>query len=83
MGKNMEWTYKKEKNGGQWILILGCPLKEMHSLTDDIQDISGPTFADCAYCKYQEGTDYEVQGADRDYDATTVFPEKLKCGYKK
>lgn len=79
----MEWTYKKEKDGGQWILILGCPLNEMHSLSDDIQAVSGPSFADCAYCKYQGGTEYEVLGADGNYDGANVFPKQLKCGYKK
>ena len=79
----MEWTYKKEKDGGQWILILGCPLKEKHSLTDDVQNVSGPSFADCALCRYQVGTEYEVLSADGNYDGATVLPEQLKCGYKK
>ena len=79
----MEWTYKKEKTGGQWILILGCPLEEKHSLADNVKNISGPSFSDCACCRYQVGTEYESLGADGNCDGETVLPERLKCGYKK
>lgn len=58
IGGKMESTSIKDPNGiGKWILILGCPLKEKHSLTDHIERVSGPTFADCASCEFQQGRD--------------------------
>ena len=79
----MESTLVKDKGGiGSWILILGCPLKEKHSLTDDVQNVSGPTFAGCAHCEYQVGINYQILGADVGSDGAEVFPERLKCGYE-
>ena len=81
MGKNMEFKYKKKKDGGEWIIILGCPLIEKHTIADDAQDISGPSFVDCTSCEHQVGTGYAILGSDGEYDGATVFPERLKCGY--
>jgi len=74
----MEWTYKKEKNGGQWILILGCPLKEKHGLAGDDQNISGPTCVDCARCKHQIGINLHI--LDENGDIIECYPERLRCG---
>jgi hypothetical protein len=77
----MESTLVKDKGGiGSWILILGCPLKEKHCLSDPSKNISGPGFADCAHCEYQVGMNYQVLGADGNYDGAEVSPEQLKCG---
>ena len=77
----MESITKKDKGGiGSWILILGCPLKEKHSLSDLLKNVSGPTSADCAHCEYQIGKDYEILGADGTSYGAEVFPEQLKCG---
>ena len=77
----MESTLVKDKGGiGSWILILGCPLKEKHCLSDPSKNISGPGFADCAHCEYQVGINYQVLGADGNYDGAEVFPERLQCG---
>ena len=63
----MNWTYKKDKNGGKWFLILGCPLKEKHSIIDEGQNVSGPSFADCAHCEFQIGKNYEILSSDGSY----------------
>lgn len=76
----MKWTYKKDKQGGKWIVILSCPLNEKHCLRD--VDVAGPTFAECAYCSYQTGVNYERLGCDGTYDAAEILPERLECGYK-
>ena len=79
MKKSMEWTSIK-KDGGNWILILGCPLMEKHSLAFNDQNISGPTFAKCASCEHQIGNDYEVPNADGSLDGASVLPDRLECG---
>ena len=76
----MKWNYIEAEGGGKWILIQGCPLPEKHSLKDPKTEATGPTFADCASCEYQQGKDYEILGALGIYDAAQVFPERLKCG---
>lgn len=82
IGGKMESTSIKDPNGiGKWILILGCPLKEKHSLTDHIERVSGPTFADCASCEFQQGRDFEFRGDETGEFPFTVHPEGLKCGY--
>jgi len=77
----MEFKYKKKKDGGKGIIILTCPLEEKHTVTDKAQDISGPSFVDCAHCEYQAGTRYEILDPDNKNDSKKVFPERLKCGY--
>ena len=80
----MDSTSIRAKGGiGGWILILGCPLREKHSFFDSVQNISGPSFADCARCDYQVGRNYEIIGADGTYDGAAVYPERLECGYGK
>lgn len=77
----MESTLVKDKGGiGSWILILGCPLKEKHSLSDPSRSVSGPTFAGCAHCEYQVGINYEILGADGTSDGAALFPKRLNCG---
>jgi len=77
----MESTLVKDSGGiGKWILILGCPLKQKHSLTDDVQKVSGPTFTDCASCEFQQGRNFQL------FDPTgelpvAAYPELLRCGY--
>lgn len=75
----MEWTHV-QKDDGKWILILGCPLREKHSLVCNDQSVSGPRFAECASCEHQIGSDYEVSGADGNLDGALVLPDRLKCG---
>ena len=77
----MEFKYEKEKDGGERIIILTCPLEEKHTVTDKVQDISGPSFADCASREHQVGTGYAILDSDNESDGETVFPERLKCGY--
>ncbi len=77
----MKWIQKKDKDGGRWILILNCPLKDKHSLTDDAGNVSGPSFADCANCEHQAGMNYEVFGSDGSYDGASVFPDRPQCSY--
>jgi hypothetical protein len=79
----MKWTNVRVDGGGKWILILGCPLPEKHTLKDRDSGATGPSFADCAGCPYQAGRDYEILGALGTYDASRVFPERLECGYGK
>lgn len=75
----MEWTQVK-KDDGNWILILGCPLREKHSFVCSALNVSGPTFSECASCEHQIGSDYEVPGADGKLDGALVLPDRLKCG---
>ena len=79
----MNWTYKKEKKGGQWIVILDCPLDEKHSIRDEKEQISGPSFADCACCEHQAGSGYESLGMHGYQDGMQVYPERLKCRLKR
>ena len=80
IGGKMESTSIKDPNGiGKWILILGCPLKEKHSLTDHIERVSGPTFADCASCEFQQGRDFEFRDPTGEFPIV-VHPHLLKCG---
>ena len=81
-GTNMKWTYKKGRKIGQWIVILGCPLDAKHSIRDDTQQISGPSFAECACCEHQVGSGYETLGMHGYQDGTPVYPERLKCGLR-
>jgi len=78
----MDSTSIKDVNGtGKWILILGCPLKEKHTLTDDVQKVSGPTFSDCASCKFHRGKDFVFYGDETGEFPFTVHPDRLKCGF--
>jgi hypothetical protein len=79
----MKFTHVKEKKGGDWIVILGCPIRDKHSIFDKKRKISGPSFADCNSCEYQAGTDTVASGAEGDYAGAPLFPERLKCGLKK
>ena len=65
---------------GKWILILGCPLAERHSLFDPVQNASGPTFAVCACCEFQEGSDFQFFDSSGEFPIE-VFPDLLKCSY--
>jgi hypothetical protein len=70
----MESSLVKDARGlGSWIVILGYPLKEKHTLSDPSRNLSGPTFADCAHCEYQVGKDYEILGSDGNYDGANFF----------
>lgn len=81
IGGKMESTSIKDPNGiGKWILILGCPLKEKHSLTDHIERVSGPTFADCASCEFQEGRNFQLFDPSGELPVA-AYPELLRCGY--
>ena len=81
IGGKMESTSIKDPNDiGKWILILGCPLKEKHSLTDHIERVSGPTFADCASCGFQQGKNFELLDSTGEFPIV-VNPDLLKCGY--
>ncbi len=75
----MESTLVKYKNGiGSLILILGCPLKEKHTISDPPRNLSGPGFADCAYCRYQAGINLQILSEDG--NIIEAFPERLRCG---
>ena len=79
-GGKMESTSIKDPGGiGKWILILGCPLTEKHSLVDPDQSASGPTFATCACCEFQEGTDFKFFDSTGEFPIE-VLPDLLKCG---
>jgi len=76
----MESLLIKDAAGiGKWILILGCPLAEKHSLFDAIQNDSGPTFAVCACCEFQEGRDFQFFDSTGEFPIE-AFPDLLKCG---
>jgi len=78
----MESTSIKNEGGlGTRILILGCPLKEKHSVNDGVRKISGPSFAGCASCKFQRGKDFEFRGDETGEFPFIVYPERLRCGY--
>lgn len=75
----MESTLVKDAGSiGSWILILGCPLKEKPTLSDKARKLPGPTFADCAYCKHQAGTNFQILGENG--DIIEAYPEHLRCG---
>jgi hypothetical protein len=75
----MESTLVKDAGSiGRWILILGCPLKEKHTLSDKPSKLSGPTFVDCAYCRHQAGINFQI--LDENGDIIEAFPESLRCG---
>jgi len=65
---------------GRWIVILGCPLIRKHSIIDDDKKISGPTFTDCASCRFQDGKDFQVFDASGEFPVA-AFPDLLQCGY--
>jgi len=76
----LESTLVKHEGGiGKWILILGCPLKKKHSLIDDIQMVSGPTFAGCSSCEFERGKNFEFRDSTGEFPIT-VHLERLKCG---
>jgi hypothetical protein len=80
IGGKMESTSIKDLNGiGKWILILGCPLAERHSLFDPVQNASGPTFAVCACCEFQQGRDFEFRDPTGEFPIV-VHPHLLKFG---
>lgn len=76
----LSWDYVEEK-GGAWITILNCPRKERHSITDSRGGVSGPTFAECAACPHQAGTDFQELNADGCYDGAAILPENLRCSF--
>lgn len=71
--------FKDPKTGGSWIMILGCPLPEKHTLCDAQTAQTGPSFAQCAECEHQIGENFELLGAEGHYDAARIFPERLLC----
>lgn len=73
---------RDESSQGKWLVIIGCPLPERHSLKDSNQKVSGPSFAQCAHCDYQVGKNYETLNADGTYDGADTYPERLRCGYE-
>jgi hypothetical protein len=76
----MKSTSIKDPSGiGEWILILDCPLKDKHSLSDDIQKVSGPTFSDCAACEFQRWENFEFRDPTGEFPIA-VHPHLLKCG---
>lgn len=79
----MESLLIKDAGGiGKWILISGCPLAEKHSLFDPDQNVSGPTFAVCSCCEFQEGKDFQFFDSSGEFPIA-AYPELLRCGYFK
>jgi hypothetical protein len=75
----MDYKYKKGKSGEG--IVLTCPLEEKHTVVYKSQDLSGPSFSDCASCDYQIGTGYAVSDPVNESHIKTFFPERLKCGF--
>jgi hypothetical protein len=74
-------SVKHEGVLGTRILILGCPLKEKHSVADVVRKVSGPSFAGCASCEFQRGKDFEFRGDETGEFPFIVHPDRLQCGY--
>ena len=70
----------KTQGGERWMVILGCPLKEKHSIASEKGDLLGPGFADCARCEHQAGRNLEV--ISNDDIGAYVYPERLVCGFQ-
>lgn len=67
-----------ESGKGNWLVILGCPRPESHTLHDRERQISGPTFAFCAACEHQTGLHIERRDPEADWFVQAA-PERLKC----
>ena len=65
---------------GAWILILGCPRPQSHTLHDAERNVSGPTFAFCAACEHQVGLNVEGRDSESDW-SLDAYPERLRCGF--
>lgn len=79
----MEHLLAKDHTGkGSWMLIIGCPWDAQHHLRDFATGVTGPSFATCASCEYQTGTNLEVRDPEHDW-SSDAFPERLSCGFNK
>jgi len=77
----MQFVLAKDASGsGSWLLILGCPLAQAHQLLDETRQVSGPSFAACADCPHQTGTQFENRDPELDW-SISIHPERLECGY--
>lgn len=76
------YRLRDEKDGGYWLMILGCPLPGKHDLKDALGGLSGPLFATCARCENQTGDDVALGSADGDYNGAERFPDRLMCSIK-
>jgi hypothetical protein len=73
------FKFRDKNDGGFWIMILGCPLPEKHNLYDEATGKKGPSYAQCSQCEHQIGINFEILGADGEYDGSQILPERLMC----
>lgn len=76
----MDYLVTKDPSGlGSWVMILGCPLQQLHQLRDEEWHVSGPSFACCATCMHQAGSNFESYDQEVDW-SLRICPERLECG---
>ncbi|HJV48261.1 MAG TPA: hypothetical protein VJ549_03200 [Geothrix sp.] len=77
----MDYIETQHPSGiGTWLLILGCPRDRSDHLHDRERGLVGPSFATCANCEHQVGTQFEHYDEEADW-SVRVFPEFLECGF--
>jgi hypothetical protein len=78
----MNHTLAKDSSGkGSWILIIDCPWKIKHVIRDYETGITGPSFAKCVECEYQQGINLELRDPINDWSCQP-YPDRLVCGFK-
>lgn len=77
----MNHILAKDPSGkGKAMLIRDCPWEQRHVVRDFESGMTGPSFSECAGCKYQRGINIEIRDPDNDWSCQP-FPERLQCGF--